>query len=92
MQHAQATASVEREHFLLQQLIARRVDQNDFIGAFLKPPLFSLGYERGFGTLFTAAYWPRQGMLTYIWPGANWRFSFDAFEPSQRLVRYVPAA
>jgi biotin carboxylase len=92
MQHAQATASVEREHFLLQQLIARRVDQNDFIGAFLKPPLFSLGYERGFGTLFTAAYWPRQGMLTYIWPGANWRFSLDAFEPSQRLVRYAPAA
>ena len=92
MQHAQATASVEREHFLLQQLIARRVDQNDFIRAFLKPPLFSLGYERGFGTLFTAAYWPRQGMLTYIWPGANWRFSFDAFEPSQRLVRYAPAA
>ena len=49
-QYAQATASVEREHFLLQHLIARRVSQNDFIRAFLKPPLFSLGYEHGFGT------------------------------------------
>ena len=91
VQHAQATASVEREQFLLQRLIARRVDQNEFIRAFLKPPLFSLGYERGCGTLFTAAYWPRRGALTYIWPGAHWSFSFETFVSSQRLIRYATA-
>lgn len=89
-QHAYATASVQRERYLLQRLTLHQEPQAKFIEAFLKPPLYSIAFERGFGTLYTAAFWPRRLELDYRWPGASWRQSLDGFGEGTRLVRYPP--
>ena len=37
-------------------------------------------HSRGFATLYTAAYFPREGRVEYRWPDAVWEQSFDYFE------------
>lgn len=72
--HARFTATVERERFLLQRLTLHVEPAERFIGAFLKPPLYSLAYDAGFGTLYTAVYYPAEQRMELRWPGAIWRF------------------
>jgi predicted choloylglycine hydrolase len=86
--HARATATVERERYLLQRLTLHEEPAEDFIAAFLKPPLYSLAFARGFGTLYTAVYWPRQGAARYCWPGSVWAQSLDGFREGMIQVRY----
>ncbi len=90
--HARMTATVERERFLLQRLMLHEDAPEDFIAHFLRPPLYSLAFERHFGTLYTAAYRPAQGRLDYHWPGHHWPQRLHGFTPSQRVVHYPLAA
>ncbi|MDA7430915.1 C45 family autoproteolytic acyltransferase/hydrolase [Primorskyibacter aestuariivivens] len=90
LSHARFTATVERERFLLQRLRLHRDTEEKFIGAFLKPPLYSTAFSRGFGTLYTAVYRPRKGELEIRWPGTVWPQSLAAFTEGSRLVR-LPA-
>lgn len=78
--HARFTATVERERFLLQRLTLHPETQERFIGAFLKPPLYSTAFSSGFGTLYTAAYRPDEKSLELRWPGRSWKKSFSKFE------------
>ena len=89
--HAQATASVERERLLLQKLTLHRPSRGEFIGAFLRPPLYSLAFERGFGTLFTAVYQPSSPGLELHWPGAKWQLPMRTFAEGYRRVVYPEA-
>ncbi|GAB4387090.1 C45 family autoproteolytic acyltransferase/hydolase [Albidovulum sp.] len=89
--HARFTASVERERFLLQRLTLHPETQDRFIGAFLKPPLYSTAFASGFGTLYTAAYRPGPRRLEVHWPGRVWLKSFDAFAEDSVTVTF-PAA
>lgn len=84
--HARFTATVERERFLLQRLTLHVDPLEKFIGAFLKPPLYSTAYSAGFGTLYTAVYKPAQRKMEMRWPGAVWAFSLDDFHESARVV------
>ena len=86
--HARLTATVERERFLLQRLTLHPETQERFVRSFLQPPLYSLAFDRGFGTLFTAAYRPREGSVEYLWPDRVWRKSFDAFEEDAMTISY----
>lgn len=86
--HERATASVRRERFLLQRLSLHAEPQDTFVGAFLKPPLYSLAFDLGFGTLYTAALRPKQGTLTYHWPGDQWLLDLNHFQSSERHVSY----
>lgn len=90
--HARATATVERERFLLQRLTLHEEPAEDFIGAFLKPPLYSLAFARGFGTLYTAVYWPLSGDAHYCWPGAAWPQSLHGFREGMIEVSYPAPA
>ncbi len=90
-QHARATATVERERFLLHRLTLRNESSDRFVGAFFRPPLYSLAYDRGFGTLYTAVYVPRTGSAEYRWPGTVWRLSVDAFTERSHVVRFSTA-
>ncbi len=76
--HARATATVERERFLLQRLTLHDEPANRFIGAFQRPPLYSTAFGRGFGTVYTAVYWPRRGTAEYHWPGVQWTQSLKS--------------
>lgn len=86
--HARATASVERERFLLARLVLHEESEKRFIGHFLRPPLYSLAFDRGFGTLYTAALYPRRRAITYRWPQGNWSLRLDGFSEGQRVVHY----
>jgi predicted choloylglycine hydrolase len=79
-EYARAIRTVERERCVLALLEDPEVTREDFIAAFLAPPLHNTEYAQGFGTLYTAVYEPAQGAAEYRWPGASWRHSFDRFE------------
>jgi len=90
--HARFTATVERERFLLQRMTLHRDTQEKFIGAFLKPPLYSTAFAAGFGTLYTAVYRPRQLEMEVRWPGMVWPFSLGSFQEGGRNVKFPGAA
>jgi predicted choloylglycine hydrolase len=83
------TATVERERFLLNRLMLHRDPEEKFIGAFLKPPLYSTAFAEGFGTLYTAVYRPRLRQMELRWPGATWALGFDDFVDGTRMI-YTP--
>jgi predicted choloylglycine hydrolase len=76
-EHARRFRSVERQRALL-ALLARQPDPNSAVSAFLQPPLYNTGYAAGFGTMYTAAYRPNDGVVDYVWPGSSWRRGFDS--------------
>lgn len=86
--HERATASVRRERFLLQRLSLHPEPQERFVAAFLKPPLYSLAFERGFGTLYTAALRPAEGTVTYHWLDHQLQLDIHAFQTAERRIRY----
>jgi predicted choloylglycine hydrolase len=83
-EYAEAIRSEERERRVL-ELLAE--DRSRFEDAFLEPPLHSTAHERGFGTIYTAAYEPAAGRVRYRWPELVWEQSFERFEPGSRTVR-----
>ena len=74
--HARRFQSVERQQALF-ALLARNPDPDTVISAFLRPPLYNTAYAKGFGTMYTAAYRPDEGVVDYVWPGSTWRRGFD---------------
>lgn len=89
--HARMTATVERERYLLHRLTLHPDTQEKFVHAFLNPPIYSMAWSRGFGTLYTASYRPRLGEVDVMWPGRTWRKSFDDFSENRMEITY-PAA
>lgn len=86
--HARATATVERERFLLQRLTLHNEPPDRFIGAFERPPLYSTAFGRGFGTVYTAVYYPRKGTAEYRWPGVVWRQRLRDPIEGKRHIRF----
>lgn len=84
--HARMTATVERERFLLQRLTLHIEPQEKFISAFMRPPIYSTAFDRGFGTLYTAVYRPRLGEMELRWPGASWHFGLRDFDEGFRVI------
>ena len=75
--HARSLRSVERRDALL-ALLDRTDDPDTLIQAFLRAPLHTTEYSRGFGTIYTAVYRPDRGVVDYLWPGSFWRRDFDS--------------
>jgi predicted choloylglycine hydrolase len=75
--HAARFRSVERQRALF-GLLDAGADPADVVDAFLRPPLYNTEFDRGFGTLYTAAYRPLDGTVEYAWPGSRWRLGFDS--------------
>ena len=90
--HARFTATVERERFLLQRLTLHVDPPEKFIGAFLKPPLYSVAYDAGFGTLYTAVYHPRRFAMELRWPGRTWQLSGRSLEEGSQRISYPDRA
>jgi len=86
--HALATASVEREQFLLNELARGRPTKEAFVSAFLRPPVYSLAFDRGFGTLYTSVYSPAERNLQLLWPSAAWPVDLADVVDSNRIVSY----
>jgi predicted choloylglycine hydrolase len=91
-EHAEAVRSEARESRVRELLADPGLGEDEFVAAFLEPPLYSTDYDDGFGTLYTAACRPAGGAIVYRWPGESWRQSFDAFEEGRRTVPLDGAA
>ena len=87
-QHAGASKTLERERALEGYLEKYADDSFRLIRAFLRPPLHATAYRRGFGTLYTAVYWPQSLEMEYLWPHDAWRFSLNKFSEGTLTVRY----
>ncbi len=75
--YARRIRSVERQEAMA-GLLAHGCGADELVAAFLRPPLRSTAWYEGFGTLYTAAYRPADGVVDYVWPDSTWRRSFDA--------------
>ncbi|MFD5874845.1 C45 family autoproteolytic acyltransferase/hydolase [Streptomyces sp. NPDC060322] len=86
--HQQAPVPEEQERFSRTQerLRAVRAAGVGDVAAMLRPPLYQYSYDEGLGTMYTAAYRPGEGRVTYLWPGESWEQSFAAFVPGARTV------
>jgi predicted choloylglycine hydrolase len=87
-EYARAIRSVERERCVVDLLDDDDVDRERFVAAFLEPPLHSTQYAGGFGTIYTAAYYPTEARVEYRWPGVVWEQSFDDFRESSHTATF----
>jgi predicted choloylglycine hydrolase len=90
-EYASAVHTVEREARVLELLDDPELDREGFVDAFLEPPLRSTDYLQGFGTVYTAAYYPAEGRAEYRWPDFTWAQSLDGFEESRRTETFTPS-
>jgi predicted choloylglycine hydrolase len=88
-EYARAIRSVEREQRVLELLEDPKLTRERFVEAFLAPPLRNTDYASGFGTTYTAAYYPTEDRAEYRWPGFTWEQSFDAFEESRHTETFT---
>jgi len=63
--------------------------EEKFIAAFLRPPLYSIEFDRGFGTLYTAVYRPRLGTMELRWPRGTWHLNLYGGPDEVRRI-YTP--
>ncbi|MCB0197614.1 MAG: hypothetical protein KDJ65_37060 [Anaerolineae bacterium] len=88
--YARLTSTVERKAFLEQKLANSRETGQKFVRHFLHPPLYNTQYEKAFGTLYTAAYYPSRLEATYRWPKRPpLKQSFARFKEGQTVVNLV---
>lgn len=86
-EHERATRASERLA-CLQHEVGQAGSADGLAAALLRPPVFQIGYERGYGTLYSAVYRPVSGRVDLLWPGQRWSQSLGAFTPGRRDVRY----
>ena len=87
--HGRLTGTVERGQHLANLLEGGDLDGDAMAQAFLKAPLFTTGYDKGFGTVYTALYRPAEGSVALIWSDGErhvWRF--DDFVPRDINVTF----
>jgi predicted choloylglycine hydrolase len=87
--YARATRTFERERYVLAQLDDPEMTRERLVQAFLEPPLYSDAFSRGFGTIYTAAYYPAEGRAEYHWPDFTWSQSFDDFVEGQHTQTFA---
>ncbi|WP_166434113.1 C45 family autoproteolytic acyltransferase/hydolase [Roseovarius spongiae] len=90
--HGRLTGTVERGARLDDLLKGETSGADAMLRAFLAPPLFSTGYDRGFGTVYTALYRPATGSVTLAWADGErhvWRL--DDFPARALDVTYRAA-
>lgn len=87
-QHARASATLEREQALERYLTNYADDSYRLVRAFLRPPLYSTAYRRGFGTLYTVVFRPQSLDIEYLWPHDHWPLSLHGFVQGQRVLQF----
>ncbi|MDO5712673.1 MAG: C45 family peptidase, partial [Micrococcales bacterium] len=75
-EHARRLGSKPRQEHLV-RLLDEDTPRHRLVDAFLQEPLRAEQYTNGFGTLYTAAYRPAAGSVTYRWPDKTWVRTFD---------------
>jgi predicted choloylglycine hydrolase len=71
---------------------AQQLSAQQFSRQFLQPPLYNSQFGRGFGTLYSAAFYPRTGTCEYLWPEHSWTFDCSKFDERSHTVNFVDPA
>jgi predicted choloylglycine hydrolase len=92
-EHAAITRSAERaaalDACLAPRHAARAQSLPDFVSRFLHPPIYSSAFDRGWGTLYTAAYDPKARSASFLWPTQRMDQSLEAFTETELAVAYA---
>jgi predicted choloylglycine hydrolase len=87
-EHAAFTKTIERELYLHEMLAKEEFTSDQIAKAFLKAPLFNRKYSKGFGTIYTAVYRPKEGLLQLMWPGITLHQTFANFSEGITTISY----
>jgi predicted choloylglycine hydrolase len=63
-------------------------DPNTNVTQFLKPPIFRPHHLYDSGTLYTAAYYPEEGTISYHWQNEYQNLSFENFQEKNIHIHY----
>lgn len=86
--HARMSQTLERAD-ILKHFLGLPQTEASLKQRFLSEPVFRRGYDKGFGTVFTALYRPMTGNMELLWPGHQpLTQSFGHFTARSQLVRY----
>lgn len=86
--HAELSETVKRSE-TLQQRLPQIHNEAGLKQCFMQEPVFRTGYERGFGTVYTAAYRPHYQDVQLLWPGQPMiHQNLQQFYPTQQTVSY----
>ncbi len=70
----------------------QQLSAQQFSRQFLLPPLYNSQFGRGFGTLYSAAFYPRTGTCEYLWPEHSWTFDCNKFDERHHTVNFIDPA
>lgn len=85
-EHASWVRSIERLE-LLEQLQQNGIHSEELVARMVAPPLLARQWDAGFATLYTAAYRPAAGTLTYHWPDQTATLPINQPTPAYFEVR-----
>lgn len=87
MDYATMTNTLGRKEYMEHHLLNQGLSLQEFVNAFLHPPLYHTNYQKYFGTLYTALYDIQKKEVSLNWPHKNKQFSFDSFEEKKIQVK-----
>ncbi|GAA0757901.1 C45 family autoproteolytic acyltransferase/hydolase [Psychroflexus lacisalsi] len=85
-ENARFNKTIERSLFLSHLLEEQDLSTENLVSAFLRKPLYNDLFKEGFGTLFTASYFPKSGEVDLHWPHQKISQSFDNFEEKEETI------
>ncbi|WP_193143129.1 MULTISPECIES: C45 family autoproteolytic acyltransferase/hydolase [unclassified Meridianimarinicoccus] len=89
-QHGRFSNTKGRSDHLERLLDDRKLTADRLLQEFLSRPLASTRYDRGFGTVYTAAYRPAQQRLSLHWmDGSGEHHGLGAVTPGERVVAFT---
>ena len=86
--HTLANASLERYAALQEYLAAPQTTLSSLVDLFRQSPLLVSDYSRGFGTLYTAVYYPCRGSIELWSAGQRVCFDFDTFRAFELKIAF----
>ncbi|MDA0835561.1 MAG: C45 family autoproteolytic acyltransferase/hydrolase [Planctomycetota bacterium] len=87
-EHARATATLDRAHFLTLRLDDDQETADRFVSRFLLPPLYQTNFKSGWGTLYTAVYRPLDRAMSVQWPHYSLSEQIDRFTETTLSISF----
>lgn len=90
--HGRFSNTLERAKHLASMFESTHLSTDLLINEFLRAPLASTGYEKGFGTIYTAVYRPLARRMSLHWmDGAREDHALENVIPGERFIHYSSA-
>ncbi|WP_340105763.1 C45 family peptidase [Rhodohalobacter sp. 8-1] len=91
-EYARQTQTIEREKAAETYLKDEKMTLDSIFKKFLQPPLHQFDLKKSFGTLYSAAWFPKTGESTLFWKGKELHQSFEEFNEQQITVQITKQA